>query len=180
MLLRIGSILVSVPLITGGCSSQDGSGSLSSAGGQADVSAGAGGQPATGPEPQGGAEAGGANGGGGGSDAPGNGEGGGTAEPQFGLPCEVEQVLEAKCQRCHDDPRQNGAPFPLLTWEDTRRRYGTPQVYELMPRAIETEYMPLMILGLTPPVESLTQTEKAVLLDWLEGGAEPVPRAGCD
>src|SRR5687768_118349 len=33
--------------------------------------------------------------------------------------CQAFLVLETVCQRCHTDPTLNGAPVPLLTYEDT-------------------------------------------------------------
>jgi len=103
---------------------------------------------------------------------------GGSATPHF--PCEVEDVIVAKCQRCHDDPQLNGAPFPLLVWEDTRRPYGLVLVYEAMLPAIETDFMPLTQLDLEPPVESLTPDEKELMLDWLRSGAPAVLGPACD
>jgi hypothetical protein len=103
---------------------------------------------------------------------------GGIGSPHF--PCEVEDVIVAKCQRCHNDPQENDAPFPLLTWEDTRRSYGLVLVYEAMLPAIETDFMPLTQLDLEPPVEPLTPGEKALLLDWLQSDAPAVLGPACD
>ncbi len=108
-----------------------------------------------------------------------DGEGGSTSDsPRF--PCEVEAVIQAKCQRCHDQPPKNGAPFPLLTWEDTRGPYGTKLVYQAMLPAIETDFMPLTQLKLDPPVEPLTPEEKTLLLDWLAAGAPAEFGVACD
>ena len=106
------------------------------------------------------------------------GAGGSSAAPH--LPCDVEDVIRAKCQRCHDQPQRNGAPFPLLTWEDTRRQHGLQLVYQAMLPAIEMDFMPLTQLVLEPPVEALTADEKALLLTWLRDGATPVIGASCD
>jgi hypothetical protein len=95
------------------------------------------------------------------------------------FPCEVEAILERKCQRCHQDPPQNYAPFPLLTWSDTRASYGVQLVYQAMLPAIESDFMPYTELDLEPPVQPLTANEKETLLDWLEGGAEPVEDRVC-
>jgi len=96
---------------------------------------------------------------------------GATPEPSF--PCAVGAIIETRCQRCHQDPPQNGAPFPLLTWSDTRAEQDFGLVYELMLPAIESDYMPLTELELDPPVEPLSSVEKRTLLDWLEAGAKP-------
>lgn len=114
-----------------------------------------------------------------GTQAAGSGGGGSSGlEPQF--PCEVEDVIEAKCQRCHNQLLENGAPFPLLTWEDTRREYGLQLVYEAMLPAIESGFMPLTQLPLEPPVEPLGPQEKTLLLDWLADGAPAAFDASCD
>lgn len=83
------------------------------------------------------------------------------------FPCEVEAVLKAKCQRCHDDPQKNGAPFPLLAWSDTQTDYFGKPVYERMFSVVSSDFMPFVSLPLNPPVEPLTAAEKETLLDWL-------------
>lgn len=84
--------------------------------------------------------------------------------------CAARAVLQAKCQRCHGEPAENGAPFPLLTYADTQvaDRKGAPR-YEKLKAAIEAEYMPPLFLQLTPAVEPLTADESATLLTWLSG-----------
>ena len=99
------------------------------------------------------------------------GSGGDDGAPE--IPCAVRRVIEAKCQRCHTDPPENGAPFALLTWDDTRAPYGRVPVYEAMLVAVESGFMPLTELELSPPVEDLTPAEKTTLLRWLEAGAVP-------
>jgi hypothetical protein len=114
-------------------------------------------------------------------DAPGRTDSGGdssNAAPHF--PCDVEDVIEAKCQRCHDRPPQNGAPFSLLTWQDTRAQYGLQLVYQAMLPAIETDFMPLTQLPLVPQVLPLSPHEKTLLLDWLGDGAPPAIDGNCD
>lgn len=103
---------------------------------------------------------------------------GGIGTPHF--PCEVEDVIAAKCQRCHNDPQENGAPFPLLVWEDTRRPYGLVLVYEAMLPAIETDFMPFTQLDLDPPVEPLTPEEKELMLDWLRSDAPAELGPACE
>lgn len=88
------------------------------------------------------------------------------------IPCEVDAVLEAKCRRCHTEPQQNGAPFPLLTWKDTQVDYfGTP-IWVRMAEAVASGFMPLCAENscgnFVPPVEKLTEGEKTTLLSWLE------------
>jgi hypothetical protein len=117
-----------------------------------------------------GAGGGGANAGGDAGEASGGGEAG-SGRPDF--PCDVGRAIEAKCQRCHTDPPRNGAPFPILTWDDTRAPYGLAVVYEAMLVAVESGFMPLTELSLSPPVEDLTPEEKTTLVSWLRAGAPP-------
>ena len=106
-------------------------------------------------------------------------EGGAAGEGAPDFPCAVRAAIEAKCQRCHNDPPRNGAPFPLLTWEHTRAAYGPILVYEAMLPAIESDFMPFTELELDPPVEPLTPSEKTTLVTWLEAGALPVVGETC-
>ena len=100
--------------------------------------------------------------------------------------CEALTVLRAKCQRCHQDPPQNGAPVPFLTYEDTQARYytTTKKFSDAMPLAVEQDFMPYVLLNETdppimPPVEPLTPEEKTTLLEWLKQGALPVGGTDC-
>lgn len=137
----------------------------------------------------------GATGGSGGSDA------GGTAGSDSGLvdagctidpaivepvlPCEIDAILEAKCRRCHTSPMANGAPFPLLTWQDLQLvpPPGTKRVHEKMVVAVETDFMPFCAEGacgtFDPPVEALTPQEKQTLLDWLSPCPTPADGVAC-
>lgn len=141
----------------GGARDVPGNAGMSSSGGAA-----TGGTPGVDPPSEGGTS---------GAPAAEGGAGGSAPEPVF--PCNVRAIIENKCQRCHQEPLRNGAPFPLLTWSDTRAEYGVQLVYQAMIRAIETDFMPFTELELDPPVEPLTPSEKRTLLDWLEAGAEP-------
>jgi hypothetical protein len=95
------------------------------------------------------------------------------------LPCAIETILVAKCQRCHSDPPQNTAPFKLTTWQDTQRRHAGTPIHRLMRNAVEKDLMPFTFLKLTPPVEPLTPDEKTTLLDWLEECGPPVEKTTC-
>ncbi|MDX2053706.1 MAG: hypothetical protein SFV15_14995 [Polyangiaceae bacterium] len=93
--------------------------------------------------------------------------------PNSQLPPDVDVVLKHKCRRCHTTPPANGAPFPLLTWEDTQKlRYQSP-IWKFIGSTVKSGFMPYRI-PLDPPVERLTENEKKILLDWVQMGA---PRA---
>ncbi len=93
------------------------------------------------------------------------------------LPCDVEAVLVAKCQRCHDTPEHLApclrrkscvsGPFPLLTYADTQQGTGNGRIFELMGQAVSLGYMPFTEANVSPPVEPLTDAEKSTLLDWI-------------
>jgi hypothetical protein len=87
------------------------------------------------------------------------------------VPCEVQEVLQAKCLRCHGEVVQFGAPYQFLTLEQIREVRGDKPVYDRMLLAVETEFMPPLQLETTPAVEPLTPAEKSVLLDWVRAGA---------
>ena len=95
--------------------------------------------------------------------------------PNSGFPCAVDDLLAAKCRRCHTIPARHNAPFSLLTWDDTRGMVGDRPRYLVMASATKSGYMPYNIPA-NPPVERLTDEEKKVLADWVEAGA---PKAAC-
>jgi uncharacterized membrane protein len=103
---------------------------------------------------------------------------GSSVEPTW---CDVARVLEQKCQRCHQDPPTNGAPFALLTYEDTQvlERGGTPR-YERVHDAVESEFMPATWLKLEPPVAPLTDAEREILLDWAAAGGLATGGTRCE
>lgn len=99
--------------------------------------------------------------------------------------CAALSVVRAKCQRCHTQPPENGAPVPFLTYEDLQAPYGSSGATyaEVAIRAVELDIMPYVVLNdppssLMPPVQPLTTEEKATLLTWLEQGA--LPEGGTD
>jgi hypothetical protein len=81
-------------------------------------------------------------------------------------------VLESKCQRCHGEELENGAPFSLVTYDDVRatNKKGKPR-FEAIASALESELMPPSYLELEPPVLALQEDERALLLAWCEQGA---------
>ena len=93
-----------------------------------------------------------------------------------GFSCEVEAALKAKCRRCHTIPARHGAPFPLLTWEQTQADFrGTP-IAGHIGRAVKSGFMPYRIRA-NPEIEPLTDAEKQAIVSWAESGAA---RASCE
>lgn len=105
-------------------------------------------------------------------------------DPQAQFPCEIEKILKNRCQRCHNDPTVNGAPFPLLVWNDLLRDYGGP-LFEAAYPAVKTDFMPYCAGG-GPfcgsieggPVQPLEPAEKDALLAYLKC-PEPVYGQSC-
>lgn len=94
--------------------------------------------------------------------------------------CAALDVLERKCQRCHASEPEHGAPFALVSYDDTQalNARGKPR-YEQIAAAVSSDFMPPQYLKLEPQVESLTEQERTTLLDWCEQGA-PGPSGACD
>jgi uncharacterized membrane protein len=93
--------------------------------------------------------------------------------------CEVREVLEAKCQRCHVDEGLHGAPFPLVAYSDTQADMGGRPRWQFMEPVVKAESMPPTSVPLEPPVEKLTSAELTLLLTWFDEGAEPVGGLDC-
>lgn len=98
--------------------------------------------------------------------------------------CQALGVLESSCQRCHNDPAQNGAPFPLLTYDHTQADYpGTETpIRDKMRDWVGRDLMPPVspfTMMLDPPVEPLTCEQKSTLLRWLDEGAQPTGGLDC-
>ena len=94
--------------------------------------------------------------------------------------CDVAPILAEKCERCHGNPTDHGAPFPLVSYADTQEPSPLPSDSERtraadMLSAVESNYMPFMGLPLDPPVSQLTCEERSTLLEWLRKGAFPPP-----
>jgi uncharacterized membrane protein len=88
-------------------------------------------------------------------------------------PCAVEKILKDNCQRCHTNPLMGGAPFPLVSYEDSQDA-TSKVIFAFMYQAVESEYMPL-----EPP--KLTDDEKSAILDWACACAPPRdPEEICD
>jgi hypothetical protein len=105
------------------------------------------------------------------------------------IPCDVERVIAVKCRRCHDRPAaltdclaKNScvqAPFPLDTWADTRHPVGGgKRVVDYIAGVIERDEMPFKTDSIQPPVEALTDDEKATILAWAHDCAPPAS-TGC-
>jgi hypothetical protein len=93
--------------------------------------------------------------------------------------CEVSEVLAAKCRRCHVGEGLNGAPFALVTYEDTQVVDAPGPRWQRMQTMVEEDKMPPSAPVLSPPAQPLTASEKELLLAWFEAGAEAVGGTSC-
>ena len=120
---------------------------------------------------------GGSNGGGGGGGLGGAPECMGDTFPATGdLPCDVWQVVHDRCHCCHQDPPANGAPFPLLTYENVHAEYSMGKLrWERMSEVIQPGSIPHMPFG---TAKQLSAAEKKVLDDWFAACAPPADQYG--
>jgi hypothetical protein len=100
-------------------------------------------------------------------DPPASSSGDEESEPS-GLPCEVEDVLAARCWSCHGDPPKFGAPMPLRTRDDLlmpARSDVTRSVADLVAERIVDPERPM------PPTGDMPEAEGDVVRAWLADGA---------
>jgi hypothetical protein len=107
----------------------------------------------------------------GGSGGAGNGAAGAGgfagARPASNLPCDVQAVLKARCQPCHQNPPLNGAPMPLLTWSDV---YGKA---DEMHAKLSADEMP------PPGAPDLSRDQASTLFTYLSLGTPPAGTLTC-
>ncbi len=88
--------------------------------------------------------------------------------------CDVAPLIERHCLRCHSDPPDHFAPFPLATWDqlqaETSPGSGVP-LWQAMADSIERGFMPPESFDIEPRVEPLPAADKDLLLSWLHDGA---------
>jgi uncharacterized membrane protein len=87
--------------------------------------------------------------------------------PQF---CEVNTILQTKCQACHQSPPIMNAPMPLVTYEDTQASAASDpsqKVWERMQvRTLQSTENPMP--PSSRPDLALTQVEKDQLKAWFD------------
>jgi hypothetical protein len=99
------------------------------------------------------------------------------------IPCEVFKVIHEVCNHCHVDPPLVGAPFPLLTYEDTQMPFDTHGKlrYQRMKEVIQPDGSPHMPFASTviivPP---LTDAQFATLDAWLTCPTPTAQGQGCE
>ncbi|MEZ4370458.1 MAG: hypothetical protein R3B07_06515 [Polyangiaceae bacterium] len=91
--------------------------------------------------------------------------------PESPIPCEVQQVLERNCLRCHGEEKQYGAPYSFTSLEEIHRVRGGEPLYRRMLDALEEDFMPPVTLKVEPPVQDISDADREVLLEWTRAGA---------
>ena len=113
------------------------------------------------------------------SGAAGASEGGAAGEPVPSGPvqwCDAYKVINCVCQQCHQNPPLNGAPIPLMTYEDTQAPYpfatSKKKVWQEMQQVVTSRFMPYTAdPTILPTVKPLDDARQSTLLTWLmEGG----------
>jgi hypothetical protein len=89
-----------------------------------------------------------------------------------GLPCDVEQLLTARCATCHT-ANPTSAPMPLVTWDDLMapaKSDPKTKVAELALSRIRAIKNPM------PPSNPLAEDEISIFENWVRAGA---PKTSC-
>ena len=119
------------------------------------------------------------------SSSTGGGDGGVVCAPlpaTGDIPCEVFKVIHGVCNRCHVNPPLGGAPFPILSYEDTQLPFDTHGKlrYQRMKEVIQPSGSPHMPfdsnLIVVPP---LTAAEFTTLDTWLTCPTPTAQGQGC-
>ncbi|HVH42332.1 MAG TPA: hypothetical protein VM925_08305 [Labilithrix sp.] len=91
---------------------------------------------------------------------------------ESGLPCEVDALLTAKCQRCHGSPLV--APMPLLTYDDLAApSKSNPSKSNA---AVAAERMASTTAPMPPSGPPTTEPERNAFGAWVTAG---LPRRTC-
>lgn len=97
----------------------------------------------------------------------------GTTPSSLHLPCEVDRVLQSKCQSCHGPEPKFGASFSLVTYDDVHAKRGDGEIYERIHERIHDASRPMP----PPPNEMLPDDELAILDGWIAAGAPGSPES---
>lgn len=105
-------------------------------------------------------------------------DGGGGQTALDGLPCEVADLLAARCVSCHGNPPTNAAPMPLTSYEDLvapSRSAPSRSVAAVSIDRMRDSAAP-MPPGATTPPDAMFADEIAAFDAWVNSG---MPRGEC-
>ena len=103
-----------------------------------------------------------------------------TAAPSPGatpLPCDVGDVVAARCQGCHAAQPKFGAPMPLVSWEDVHAPAKSDPAREVRELIAQRVHDPVRSM---PPGAPLPASELAMLDAWLDAGAVAGSSSACE
>lgn len=100
---------------------------------------------------------------------------GGSVTMPTGLPCDLVDVIKARCVSCHSDPPVNKAPIPLLSYDDLTAKSAAD------PSATYAQRSVLRMQSAVSPMPpgagvSSTPAEIAAFDDWIQAG---YPKGDC-
>ncbi|MFO0758129.1 MAG: hypothetical protein U0359_16660 [Byssovorax sp.] len=114
----------------------------------------------------------------------GTGGSGGSEPPATGdFPCDIFAIIHKSCNPCHQDPPLNGAPFPILTYEDTQQPFGSKgkKRYQRMAEVIAPASGPFMPLQPNNVgVDPLDDATRDKLAAWLAAPTAEPEGMGCE
>jgi len=93
------------------------------------------------------------------------------------MPCELDNIVKAKCQFCHGAKPIGGAPMSLLTASDFQRDYTVKTTPQLMGQTLKLAQLARIRLNgemgtqKMPQSGSLQPAELALMNEWLNQGA---------
>jgi hypothetical protein len=98
--------------------------------------------------------------------------------------CAAYRVINCVCQQCHQNPPLNGAPIPLMTYDDTQAPFPVAtskgRVWQTMQTVVSTRFMPYMgDKTVMPVVLPLSDADYDTLLSWLGQGATDLGGQDC-
>lgn len=96
--------------------------------------------------------------------------GGGPSAGPRGLPCEIDELLAARCRGCHGSPPGPGVPMALVSYDDLAAETAGRSVAERALARMSTAAAPM------PPSGVLPAAEVAPFEAWVRGG---LPRGAC-
>ncbi len=101
------------------------------------------------------------------------GTGGSTGTVATGIPCDIQALLQTRCQGCHTNPPLNGAPMPLLTYANLTAASLADPTMTFAQRALGR-----MQAGTMPPAPNAlaTAAEMTSMSNWI---ASMYPRGTC-
>jgi len=98
--------------------------------------------------------------------------------------CAAYHIINCVCQQCHQNPPLNGAPIPLMTYDDTQAPFPTTasknHVWQTMQDVVSSRFMPFRgDKTVMPPVLPLSDADYDTLLSWLAQGAVDLGGQDC-